>query len=102
MTRAPTNEACRKCHEHAFSDDDKRGTPFTASNDVHARGGLRCLTCHLTEHHKIAKGLSESDRVASDLPDVPVSCARSKPPSRLGAPGAARGSHRRDAATPRP
>ena len=94
VTRVPTNEACLRCHEHAFSDDYKRGTPFTASNDVHARGGLRCLTCHRTEHHKIAKGLYESDMVANDLPAVPVSCARCHGPSpHTGAHGAVLNAH---------
>ena len=74
ITRVPTNGACLSCHEHAFSYDYKRGTPFTAANDVHARAGLRCVTCHLTEHHKIAKGQDESDMVANDLPEVAVSC----------------------------
>ncbi len=75
ITRVPTNAACLRCHEHAFSADYKRGTPFTAANDVHARAGLRCVTCHVTEHHKIAKGQAESDMVANDLPDVPVRCS---------------------------
>ena len=34
-----------------------------------------CVTCHAVAHHKIAKGLYESDMVANDLPDVDVSCA---------------------------
>ncbi len=76
ITKTPTNEACLRCHEHAFSDDYKRGTPFTPSNDVHAAAGLSCVTCHVTEHHKIAKGQDESDMVANDLPDVPVTCSK--------------------------
>ena len=37
--------------------------------------GLSCITCHTTEHHKIAKGMYESDMVANDLPDVAVDCS---------------------------
>ncbi len=75
ITKTPSNEACLRCHEHSFSDDYKRGTPFSADNDVHAAAGLSCLTCHTAEHHKIAKGLYESDMVANDLPDTPVTCS---------------------------
>jgi hypothetical protein len=75
ITKQPTNEACLRCHEHSFSKDYKRGTPFTAENDVHAAAGLSCLTCHTAAHHKIAKGMDESDMVANDLPDVPVTCS---------------------------
>ncbi len=76
ITRTPTNAACLRCHEHALSDDYKRGTPYNAANDVHAAAGLSCLTCHVTVHHKIAKGQYESDMVANDLPDVPVTCSK--------------------------
>ena len=75
ITKAPTNEACLRCHEHSFSEDYKRGMPYAAENDVHAKAGLSCVTCHITEHHKIAKGMYESDMVANDLPDVNVSCS---------------------------
>ena len=75
VTRTPTNEACLRCHEHSFSHDYKRGTPFTTAEDVHAAAGMRCITCHVSEHHKIAKGLYESDMVASDLPDASVDCS---------------------------
>ncbi len=75
ITKTPTNEACLRCHEHSFSNDYKRGTPFTAENDVHSEAGMSCVTCHTTEHHKIAKGMYESDMVANDLPDTPVSCS---------------------------
>jgi hypothetical protein len=74
ITRRPTNEACLRCHEHSFSEDYKRGTPYTAENDVHAAAGLSCLTCHVAEHHKIPKGQYESDMVANDLPNVAVTC----------------------------
>jgi len=75
ITKTPSNEACLRCHEHAFSEDYKRGMPYTSENDVHAKAGLDCITCHTTEHHKIAKGMYESDMVANDLPDVPVTCS---------------------------
>jgi len=75
ITKTPTNEACLRCHEHAFSEDYKRGMPYTPDNDVHAAAGIQCVTCHTTEHHKIAKGQYESDMVANDLPDVPVDCS---------------------------
>jgi hypothetical protein len=74
VTKMPPNEACLRCHEHAWSNDYKRGTPFTPANDVHAAAGLSCLTCHATDHHKIAKGTAESDMVANDLPDVAIEC----------------------------
>ena len=75
ITKTPTNQACLRCHEHAFSDDYKRGTPYTPQNDVHAAAGISCVTCHITEHHKIAKGQYESDMAANDLPDVAVTCS---------------------------
>jgi hypothetical protein len=75
ITKTPDNEACLRCHEHSFSNDYKRGTPYTPENDVHAEAGLKCVTCHITEHHKIAKGMFESDMVANDLPNVDVSCS---------------------------
>lgn len=75
ITRVPTADACLRCHEHAFSRDYKRGTPYEPTNDVHAAAGLPCTTCHVTREHKIAKGQNESDMVANDLPDVPVACS---------------------------
>jgi hypothetical protein len=74
ITRVPTAEACLRCHEHAFSLDYKRGTPFTPTNDVHAAMGMPCTTCHVTRSHRIAKGQVESDMVANDLPGEAVSC----------------------------
>jgi hypothetical protein len=76
ITRVPTAEACLRCHEHAFSLDYKRGTPFTPTNDLHAAIGLPCTSCHITKNHKIAKGQYESDMVANDLPDEPVTCSK--------------------------
>ncbi len=75
ITKTPTAEACLRCHEHSFSRDYKRGTPYESTNDVHAQAGLPCTACHVTRAHKIAKGQAESDMVANDLPDVPVTCA---------------------------
>ncbi len=75
ITRVPTAEACLRCHEHAFSTDYKRGTPFDPTNDVHAAAGMPCTACHTTRAHKIAKGQWESDMVANDLPDDPVTCS---------------------------
>lgn len=75
ITRTPTAEACLRCHEHSFSSDYKRGTPFDPTNDVHAAAGMPCTTCHTTRDHKIAKGQWESDMVANDLPDEPVTCS---------------------------
>jgi hypothetical protein len=75
VTRTPTAESCLRCHEHAFSRDYKRGTPYEPTADVHAAAGLVCTSCHVTRDHKIAKGQNESDMVANDLPDVPVTCS---------------------------
>ncbi len=75
ITKVPTNEACLRCHEHAFSYDYKRGTPYTPHTDVHAQAGIQCITCHVTEHHKMPKGQYESDMAANDLPDVTVTCS---------------------------
>ncbi|MFZ0427627.1 MAG: hypothetical protein WAO20_05895 [Acidobacteriota bacterium] len=75
VTQVPTAAACLRCHEHSFSFDYKRGTPYTPTNDVHAASGIPCTSCHLTRNHKIAKGQYESDMVANDLPAVPVDCA---------------------------
>jgi len=75
ITRVPTADACLRCHEHAFSRDYKRGTPYGPTTDVHAAAGMPCTSCHLTREHLIAKGQNESDMVANDLPDVPVACS---------------------------
>jgi len=75
ITRVPTAEACLRCHEHSFSRDYKRGTPYEPTNDVHAAAGMPCSSCHLTRDHLIAKGQNESDMVANDLPDQPVVCS---------------------------
>jgi len=75
ITQRPTAEACLRCHEHSFSFDYKRGTPFEPTNDLHAALGMGCTTCHITRHHKIAKGQAESDMLANDLPDVVVACS---------------------------
>ncbi|MFN2126978.1 MAG: hypothetical protein ACK2TU_03875, partial [Anaerolineales bacterium] len=75
ITKVPTAEACLRCHEHSFSLDYKRGTPFTPTNDLHAAIGLPCTSCHITKNHKIAKGQYESDMIANDLPDEPVTCS---------------------------
>lgn len=75
ITRVPTTEACLRCHEHSFSRDYKRGTPYTPTNDVHAAAGIPCTACHVTVKHKMAKGQDESDMVANDLPDVKVACS---------------------------
>ena len=75
ITKVPTAEACLRCHEHSFSFDYKRGTPFTPANDLHSASGIPCTACHVTREHKIAKGQAESDMVANDLPDQPVTCA---------------------------
>lgn len=75
ITEVPTAEACLRCHEHSFSRDYKRGTPYEPTNDVHAAAGMPCTSCHLTREHRIAKGQNESDMVANDLPDVPVVCS---------------------------
>jgi len=75
ITRVPTAEACLRCHEHSFSRDYKRGTPYTPTNDVHAAAQIPCTACHLTSKHLIAKGQNESDMVANDLPDVAVACS---------------------------
>jgi hypothetical protein len=75
ITEVPTAEACLRCHEHSFSRDYKRGTPYEPTTDVHAAAGMPCTSCHVTREHLIAKGQNESDMVANDLPDVPVACS---------------------------
>jgi len=75
VTRVPTADACLRCHEHSFSRDYKRGTPYRTTTDVHAAAGMPCTSCHITRDHLIAKGQNESDMVANDLPDVPVACS---------------------------
>jgi Cytochrome c bacterial/Cytochrome c554 and c-prime len=76
ITKTPTTQACLRCHGHALSEDYKRGTPFTAENDVHAKAGVTCVQCHVTQNHLVAKGLNESDMIANDLPDVAVTCSK--------------------------
>ncbi len=75
ITKKPATEACLRCHEHAYSQDYKRGTPFTPATDVHAKAGVTCLQCHVPQGHRIPKGMNESDMIANDLPDVTVACS---------------------------
>lgn len=98
----PTARNCLRCHQHNFGGDiyidpadpsymahlqnlgydrprikhpgSKRGTPYSPSWDVHAKAGLSCIDCHITEGHLIAKGTHTTTMMANDLPDVEVSC----------------------------
>jgi len=65
-------QACLRCHVETFT--TKRATPYTPEEDVHAKAGLNCTTCHISEGHLIAKGRFGTDLVTEDLPEVKVSC----------------------------
>ena len=111
----PTAQACLRCHQHNFGGDiyidptdssfmeslantgkerprvlhpgSKRGTPYSPSWDVHARAGLSCIECHLTQGHYIAKGTHTTTMMANDLPDVEVTCENchdSEPHEQVG------------------
>lgn len=67
----PKAEYCWRCHEDHMA--DTRGTPYTPDNDVHAKAGMSCQSCHVTVDHKIAKG-SVADMMANDIPGLAVSC----------------------------
>jgi hypothetical protein len=67
---------CLRCHEHGQAAADyKRGTPFTADEDVHAAAGMTCTDCHKVDHHKIARGSRVSDMHAWERQDVEVDCS---------------------------
>ncbi len=98
----PTAQTCLRCHQHNFGGDiyvdeadssymqsmvntgsnrprvlhpgSKRGTPYSPTWDVHARAGISCIECHLTEGHYIAKGTHTTTMMANDLPAVEVTC----------------------------
>jgi len=98
----PTAQACLRCHQHNFGGDlyideadssfmesllntgeqrprvlhpgSKRGTPYSPTWDVHARAGMSCLECHVTEGHHIAKGTHTTTMMANDLPEVEITC----------------------------
>lgn len=89
ITRTPPAAACLRCHEHSFSRDYKRGTPYEPSNDVHAAAGIPCTSCHTTRQHRIAAGQFESDMVANDLPDEAVACSNCHGSTPHRGPGAA-------------
>ncbi len=99
---SPTAQACLRCHQHNFGGDiyidpadssfmesllntgkqrprvlhpgSKRGTPYSPTWDVHARAGISCIECHITEGHHIAKGTHTTTMMANDLPEVEVAC----------------------------
>ena len=100
----PDSKACLRCHQHNLGGDiyidksdpsfmqsqqnlgydrprvahpgSKRGTPFSPQWDVHAREGIKCIECHVTEGHYIAKGRHTTTMMANDLPDVDVTCEK--------------------------
>lgn len=92
----PTAYNCLTCHQHDLGGDvykyneaskalgyknkrilhegTKRGTAFSAHDDVHAKAGMVCTDCHVPEGHKIPRGTKGVDLVSNDLPGKPVSC----------------------------
>jgi len=94
----PTDNECLRCHQHNLGGDTylpnpalegmgrerprlahpgaKRGTPYGADWDVHAAAQMECLDCHVSEGHRIARGIKGVDLVANDLPDVEISCEK--------------------------
>jgi len=108
----PTSQACLRCHQHNLGGDiyvdeadssfmqsmvntgrdrprvlhpgSKRGTPFSPTWDVHARAGVQCIECHVTEGHRIAKGMHTTTMMANDLPHYDVACENCHTPSAHG------------------
>ncbi len=100
----PTAQNCLRCHQHNFGGDiyvdpldptymqsmietgttrprvlhpgSKRGTPYSPTWDVHARAGVNCIQCHVTEGHHIAKGTHTTTMMANDLPQVEITCTK--------------------------
>ncbi|MDZ7639589.1 MAG: hypothetical protein U5J83_15245 [Bryobacterales bacterium] len=92
----PASENCLFCHQHNMGGDlypqsaaaqqlghknqrfqqvgARSGSPWHASNDVHAAAGVQCLDCHQPQGHKIPRGNKGTGLVANDLPGVDVSC----------------------------
>lgn len=69
------NDACLRCHHHGQADYQyKRGTPYEPEEDVHAAAGVHCTDCHLTSHHKIARGSRVTDMFSWERQDVDVRC----------------------------
>ena len=61
ITKTPDNKNCLQCHAYAGGgNNNKRGdlesTHMTdpAKVDVHMGNGVKCISCHKTENHKIA------------------------------------------------
>lgn len=102
-----TNQNCLNCHQHNMGGDAyihnvaakhlgeqhqrllhtgaKRGNPFSPEDDVHAAAGIKCTDCHEPKGHQIPRGRKGVDLVATDLPDIDVSCesCHSKAPHNL-------------------
>jgi len=94
----PTATMCLRCHQHNMGGDtyvhnqaaktvgyqnqrllhgwSKRGAPFAAFDDVHAKAGMECLDCHQPVGHRIPRGSRGVDLVSNDLPGVEVSCEK--------------------------
>lgn len=92
----PTAKACLRCHQHNMGGDvyahnvaaqslgftnarmlhegAKRGNPFAAEDDVHAKANMNCLDCHRPQGHKIPRGSLGTDLVSNDLPGKTVAC----------------------------
>lgn len=67
----PKAEYCWRCHEQHM--EHKRGTPYTAKTDVHAKAGIPCQSCHIVIKHKTARG-SVADVKANDIPELSIEC----------------------------
>jgi hypothetical protein len=70
----PTAEMCLRCHKFpAGGANVKRGTPYDPQVDVHAKVGMICTDCHVSQKHQIANG-HVVDLWAQELPDKKMSC----------------------------
>lgn len=94
----PTADVCLRYHQHNMGGDtyehneaakhlgyenprllhnwSKRGTAYSAYDDIHAKVGMQCLDCHVPVGHKIPRGSRGVDLVSNDLPGVEVSCEK--------------------------
>ncbi len=92
----PTDYNCLTCHQHDLGGDvykfnnvakhlgyehkrilhagTKRGTGWSAHDDVHKKAGLVCTDCHVPEGHKIPRGKKGVDLISNDLPGKAVAC----------------------------
>jgi hypothetical protein len=76
-----TADACQRCHVKAGGGatningvlySHKRGSAFSPANDVHARAGMTCSTCHYDSRHKFRRARNNDNWAYDKTPPEEV------------------------------